>query len=53
MSLNIDRLAEQIATLDRAEQEALFKKVAELTFQVFSAEGALRAVGELAETTKK
>lgn len=32
MSLNIDRLAEQIATLDRAEQEAL-KKVAELTFQ--------------------
>jgi hypothetical protein len=33
MSLNIDKLAEQIATLDRTEQEALFEKVAELTFQ--------------------
>ena len=33
MSLSIDKLAEQIATLDRPEQEALFEKVAELTFQ--------------------
>jgi len=33
MSLSINKLAEQIATLDRAEQEALFEKVAELTFQ--------------------
>lgn len=33
MSLNIDKLAEQIATLDRTEQEVLFEKVAELTFQ--------------------
>ncbi|HJY84298.1 MAG TPA: hypothetical protein VKK81_24840 [Candidatus Binatia bacterium] len=33
MSLSIDKLAEQIATLDRTEQEALFERVAELTFQ--------------------
>lgn len=33
MSLNIDHLAEQIATLDHVEQEALFKKVTELSFQ--------------------
>jgi hypothetical protein len=33
MSLNIDELAEQIATLDRTEREALFKKVAELAFR--------------------
>jgi len=33
MSLNINQLAEQIATLDHAEQEALFKKVVELSFQ--------------------
>ena len=33
MSLNIDQLAEQIATLNRGEQEALLEKVAELNFQ--------------------
>lgn len=33
MSLNIDELAEQIATLDRTEREALFEKVAELAFR--------------------
>jgi hypothetical protein len=33
MSLNIDQLAEQITTLDRAEQEALLEKIAELNFQ--------------------
>jgi len=33
MSLNIDQLAEQIATLNRTEQEVLLEKVAELNFQ--------------------
>jgi hypothetical protein len=33
MSLNIDQLAEQIATLNRREQETLLEKVAELNFQ--------------------
>lgn len=33
MSLNIDQLAEQIATLNSGEQEALLEKVAELNFQ--------------------
>lgn len=33
MSLNIDELAEQIATLNRTEREALFEKVAELAFR--------------------
>ena len=33
MSLHRDELATQIATLDPAEQEALWEKVAELTFQ--------------------
>ena len=33
MSLNIDQLAEQIAALNRGEQEALLEKVAELNFQ--------------------
>ena len=33
MSLNIDQLAEQIATLNDKEQESLFRKVAELSFQ--------------------
>ena len=33
MSLTIDELAEQIATLNRTEREALFEKVAELAFR--------------------
>ena len=33
MSMSIDQLAEQIAALDRAAQEALLEKVAELTFR--------------------
>ena len=33
MSVNIDELAEKIATLGLAEQEALLEKVAELNFQ--------------------
>ena len=33
MSLHLDELATQIATLDPAEQEALWQKVAELNFQ--------------------
>ncbi len=31
--MNINQLAEQIAALEHAEQEALFKKVVELSFQ--------------------
>ena len=33
MSLNIDQLAEQIATLGQTKQRALLEKVAELNFQ--------------------
>ena len=33
MSLHLDELATQIATLDPAEQEALWEKVAALNFQ--------------------
>ena len=33
MSLNIDKIAEQIVTLNHTEREALFEKVVELSFQ--------------------
>ncbi len=47
MSVNINELAEKIATLGLAEQEALLEKVAELTFRPW-ARGALAEVSRAA-----
>ncbi len=52
MSLNIDQLAEQIATLDRTEQEALFRKIAELSFQQELETLARQYQGRLAQAGK-
>ena len=51
-SLNIDQLAEQIATLAHTQQEALFREVAELSFQHELKTLARQYQGRLAQAGK-